>query len=46
MNIGSIKEDLNLEKRISIVPETVKKLVDLNFSVFLEKSYGDHLQVP
>ena len=45
MNIGSIKEDLNLEKRISIVPETVKKLVDLNFSVFLEKSYGDHLAI-
>ncbi len=45
MNIGSIKEDLNLEKRISIVPETVKKLVDLNFSVFLEKGYGDHLAI-
>ena len=45
MNIGSIKEDLNLEKRVSIVPETVKKLVDLNFSIFIEKNYGDHLAI-
>ena len=41
--IGSVKEDLALEKRVSITPETVKKLVDLNFSVFLEKKYGEHL---
>ena len=35
--IGSVKEDPASEKRISITPETVKKLVNLNFSVFLEK---------
>ena len=29
--IGSVKEDLVTEKRISITPETVKKLIDLNF---------------
>ena len=33
--IGSVKEDLAVEKRISITPETVKKFVQLNFSVFL-----------
>ena len=43
--IGSIKEDLSVEKRISITPETVKKLVDLKFSVLLEKNYGDHLGI-
>ena len=43
--IGSVKEDLALEKRISITPKTVKKLIDLNFSVFLEKNYGDHLGI-
>ena len=32
--IGSVKEDLTNEKRISITPETVKKFVQLNFSVF------------
>jgi len=43
--IGSVKEDLNKEKRISITPETVKKFTDLKFSVFLEKNYADHLGI-
>ena len=43
--IGSVKEDLALEKRVSVTPETVKKLIDLNFSVFLEKNYGEHLGI-
>jgi len=41
--IGSVKEDLAKEKRISITPETVKQFTDLNFSVLLEKKYGEHL---
>ena len=43
--IGSVKEDLTVEKRISITPEIVKKLIDLKFSVLLEKSYGEHLGI-
>jgi len=43
--IGSAKEDLNIEKRISITPETVKKFIELKFSVFLEKNYGVHLGI-
>jgi len=43
--IGSAKEDLTEEKRISITPETVKKFTNLNFSVFLEKKYGEHLGI-
>ena len=43
--IGSLKEDLNIEKRISITPETVKKFVELNFSIFLEKNSGSHLGI-
>jgi len=43
--IGSVKEDLASEKRVSITPETVKKLIDLNFSVLLEKSYAEHLGI-
>jgi len=43
--IGSVKEDLNTEKRISITPETVKKFTDLKFSVFLEKNYAEHLGI-
>ena len=43
--IGSVKEDLTKEKRISITPETVKKFVNLDFSVFLEKNYAVHLGI-
>ena len=44
-NIGSVKEDLKVEKRISITPEIVKKFIDLKFSVSLEKNYGKHLGI-
>ena len=43
--IGSVKEDLAQDKRISITPETTKKLIKLNFSVILEKGYGEHLGI-
>ena len=43
--IGSVKEDLAIEKRISVTPESVKKFADLKFSVFLEKDYGKHLGI-
>ena len=42
-NIGSVKEDFNIEKRISITPETTQKLVRLGMNIFLEKNYGKHL---
>jgi len=44
-NIGSVKEDLAIEKRISITPDSVKKFTDLKFSVFLQKDYGKHLGI-
>tara|TARA_B100001123_G_scaffold232430_1_gene260957 strand:+ start:197 stop:1288 length:1092 start_codon:yes stop_codon:yes gene_type:complete len=43
--VGSVKEDLTTEKRVSIVPETVKKLINLNLSVLIEKNYGTHLGI-
>ena len=43
--IGSVREDLSVEKRISITPESVKKLKNLNLSIFLEKNYGEHLGI-
>ena len=43
--IGSDIEDLSIEKRISIVPEIVKKYTDLKLSVLLEKNYGEHLGI-
>ena len=43
MKIGSISEDLNLEKRISLTPELSKKYLDLGVEIFINKSYGIHL---
>ena len=45
MIIGSIKEDLSLEKRISITPETSKNIINLGLSVCLEKNYASHLGI-
>ena len=45
IRVGSVKERLDTEKRISITPETTKKLIDLKFSVLLEKNYGEHLGI-
>tara|TARA_B100000700_G_C14959782_1_gene815875 strand:+ start:199 stop:1299 length:1101 start_codon:yes stop_codon:yes gene_type:complete len=43
--IGSVKEDFTVEKRISITPEIVKKLISLKYSVFLQNDYGKHLGI-
>ena len=43
--IGSVKEDLSIEKRVSITPESIKKYMDLGFTVNLEKKYGEHLRI-
>ena len=43
--IGSVKEDLDSEKRISITLETSKKLKDLGFKVLIEEKYGEHLGI-
>jgi len=44
-NLGSVLENLEVEKRISITPETLKKLIGLGFNVLLEKNYGKHLGI-
>ena len=43
MIIGSIKENLSLEKRISITPEIAKKYINLGFQISVSKNYGFHL---
>ena len=43
MKIGSISEDLNSEKRISLTPETSKKFLDLGIVILISKNYGIHL---
>ena len=43
MKIASISENKNIEKRVAVTPEIVKKYVSNNFEVFLSKNYGEHL---
>jgi len=43
--VGSVKEDLIKEKRISITPETVKKFISQGLSINLEKNYAEHLGI-
>ena len=45
MKIGSLLENQNLEKRISITPDIVKKYISLGFEVNLSKNYGSHLGI-
>ena len=45
MIVASIKEDINLEKRISITPETAKNIIALGLSINLEKNYATHLGI-
>ena len=45
MIIGSISENKDVEKRISITPEIAKKYISLGFEVFLSEKYGDHLGI-
>ncbi len=45
MKIASILENLNIEKRISVTPEIVKKYISLGFEVLLSENYGSHLGI-
>ena len=45
MKIGSISEDQNVEKRIAITPEIVKKYISLGLEVILIENYGSHLGI-
>ena len=43
MIIGSIPENKDLEKRISITPDIAKKYISEGFKVIVQKEYGKHL---
>ena len=45
MRIGSILENQDFEKRISITPELVKKYISLGLEVCLIENYGLHLGI-
>ena len=43
MNLASISENTNFEKRIAITPEIAKKYISLGFNLSLPNDYGVHL---
>ena len=45
MIIGSISEDINIEKRISLTPEMSKKYISNGFEINIEKGIAEHLGI-
>ena len=45
MKIGSILENKDIEKRIAITPEIVKKYISLGFEICISENYGAHLGI-
>ncbi len=45
MKIGSINENQDLEQRVAITPEVIKKYRSLGLEVYLSKNYGAHLGI-
>ena len=43
MNLASISENHNIEKRIAVTPEIAKKYISLGFKLTLPNNYGTHL---
>ena len=43
MNLASISESIDNEKRITVTPEIAKKYIDLGFNLSLSNNYGSHL---
>jgi NAD(P) transhydrogenase subunit alpha len=43
MNLASISENRNNEKRIAVTPEIAKKYIDLDLNLYLPNNYGSHL---
>ena len=45
MSVGSTKENISLEKRVAITPETAKNIISLGLNISLEKNYAEHLGI-
>ena len=43
MNLASISENKDIEKRIAVTPEIAKKYMSLGFNLSLPNNYGSHL---
>ena len=45
MIVGSIKENITLEKRVSVTPESAKNIIGLGLKLCVEKGYAVHLGI-
>ena len=45
MIVGSIKENIAVEKRVSLTPESAKNIIGLGLKVCVEKGYALHLGI-
>ena len=45
MKIGSVKENKEIEKRIAMTPEIIKKYSSLGFEICLSENYGTHIGI-
>ena len=45
MIIGSVNENKDLEKRISITPDIAKKYISNGFEVLIQNNFGEHLGI-
>ena len=45
MKIGSVKKNKEIEKRIAITPEIIKKYSSLGFEICLSENYGTHIGI-
>ena len=43
MKIGSIIENLEIERRVAITPEIAKKFINNGFEIIIQKNYASHL---
>ena len=43
MNLASIAENKDKEKRVAVTPEIAKKYISTGFNLFLPNNYGSHL---
>ncbi len=45
MIVGSTKEDLSLEKRVALTPDSAKNIIGLGLKICIEKNYADHIGI-
>ena len=45
MIIGSVSENISIEKRVAVTPDIVKKYKTLGLEVFISKDYASHLGI-